>query len=104
MITLDAKRYMVNGLYNNISHVLCYVGDEEIRLNIYKKTISNDTLEVRVYLDDTIKGRVYNFRIVDDLETSLFTPNLDFVKSDTSSLLLSFEINGIEVITNDYIQ
>ena len=104
MITLDGKRYMAKGICDNISHAICQVNGVDKVLDICNKSVINDRLEIKVYLDDSCVGRVGNFRIVDKLETPVFTPGVDFVKSKSNSLLLTFTIDGMEVVVNDNVQ
>lgn len=100
MVTLQAKKYMIEGLTSKLSHVLFYLDDVEQRINIYRIDAYNDSLDIKVYFDSTISGKINNLRIVDSYENILFNPSISFTKDSSKSTLLSFNIKNLEVITD----
>ena len=70
-------------------------------IDIYKKTIEGTRLTIHLLIDDTINGKITKKELIDADSNVIFENAMEIEKSVDEGLLISFEINIKEVISDD---
>jgi len=91
MMTADGITKFATAIGNTITRCECTISGTVKNLPIQSTQVVGDTVQVNIYLDDTLQGTVTEARLYDNVGTLLASRPDSISKPATKALLLVFK-------------
>lgn len=97
MITSDGMKEITEQILNLVSHGEVVVNNETRQIEVYRTSISDNTVKIFFMLDDTVKGEITSSKVISKNGRVLLDKVEKITKNVTRGLLLVFTIRLTEV-------
>lgn len=96
-LTPTAIKKLVKMFSESIDHAVCILNGSAYEIGIFRKKITDDTVRIFVFLDDSIEGSITEVHLIDVAGDVVAIGKREFVKPNYKGLYSIFKYRFSEV-------